>query len=278
MSIMSASPGPLSTCLFLSLSVLAVLVPLLPTASSTGIVNGYCNGVRNLTHLACTIDQLQSHSAIINSLSITAYHLSAAGVVEPCGNHSRGCPFPVDVEQYNARVVREVPGMSVVPLVFDNDGNTVASFRAMWKGGYADSNIELLVNSTVTYNYSGLSMDWEPSCWLQRPSQCSWPTVAESQQYTGFITKLSAAFVAAGRELTVCADHEVCDPYDCEGDDYLKKCAADEWSMAVCNCCAFHTWSVALSSPLTPYSLLPSRERPHPLCTHLCRCSSVVAV
>ena len=225
-----------------SLLLLAVLAVLLPSASSTGVVNGYCNGYGS--NLTCSIANLQSHSGIINSLAISSYHLSPTGLVIPCAKGDRDCPFPGDVEEYNARVAREVPGMLVVPLVFDNDGKTVEQTRAMWSNGYAAANIATLVNRTLQYNYSGLSMDWEPSCWMDQPSKCSWPTVEEAQAYTGFLTNLSAAFVAADRVLTICADHEVCEPdVDCGGDDYIKHCLADEYSMSWCNCCAFHTWS-----------------------------------
>lgn len=228
-----------ASCLLFCLSLIAVQ---LPTTISTGIVNGYCNGWS--ANLSCSLHNLHTHRHAINSLAISSYHLSPAGLIVPCSADSGDCPFPTDVEQYNARVVHELPSLSVVPLVFDNDGKTVEQTRAMWSNGHADTNIALLVNRTLTYNYTGLSMDWEPSCWQQRPSQCNWPTVAESQAYTGFLTRLSAAFVAVDRVLTVCADHEVCLPdVDCGGDDYIKHCMADEYSMSWCNCCAFQTWS-----------------------------------
>ena len=232
--------------LALALVLLTVLAALLPTAASTGIVNGYCTGYN--ANLSCSLDRLQSDVSIINSLSTSAYHLSADGLIVPCATDSYDCPFPIDVEAYNARVVSEVPGMLVVPLVFDNDGKTVEQTRAMWSNDYAAANIATLLNRTLTYNYSGLSMDWEPSCWKHKPSECSWPTVAESQQYTTFLTKLSAVFVANDRVLTICADHEVCLPdVDCGGDDYIAHCLADEYSMSWCNCCAFQTWSTHTS-------------------------------
>ena len=223
------------------LSVVLSLLALLPAASAAGVVNGYCNGYsKNLT---CSLDNLRSHSSYINSLAVSSYHLSKAGLVIPCADGDYNCPFPGDVEAYNARVVREVPGVLVVPLVFDNDGLTVEQTRAMWAGGHAAENIQRLVNATLRYNYSGLSMDWEPSCWEDQPSDCSWPTVEEANAYTQFLSNLSDAFVANDRVLTVCADHEMCLPdVDCGGDDYIKHCLANEYSMSWCNCCAFQTW------------------------------------
>ena len=252
------------------LLALALVAALLPAASSSGIVNGYCNGYS--TNLTCSIPNLLSQRSIINSLAISSYHLSPAGLIIPCSPDNPDCPFPVDVEAYNAQVTREVPGLLVVPLVFDNDGKTVEQTRAMWAGGHGDANIQLLVNRTLAYNYSGLSMDWEPSCWMDQPSQCSWPTVEEAQAYTGWLTQLSAAFVAAERVLTVCADHEVCEPtVDCGGDDYIQHCLADEYSMEWCNCCAFQTWSahhrtrrpaLALSAAVSVWTASPHSVRP----------------
>ena len=275
LSAMSAMTGPQAfafACLF---PLLPLLAALLPTASSAGIVNGYCNGWN--ANLSCSLDNLLATTSIINSLAISSYHLSDDGLVIPCAKGSPDCAFPMDVEQYNARVVREVPGMLVVPLVFDNDGKTVAQTRAMWSNGYADTNIATLVNRTLAFNYSGLSMDWEPSCWMKKPSQCNWPTVEEAQQYTGFLTKLSSAFVAVDRVLTVCADHEECEPdVDCGGDDYIQHCAADEYSMSWCNCCAFHTWSAThpLQRPL--HRLHEQGLSTH--CAWLCWLVAVVAV
>ena len=236
-------PWRLAACIVLASTL--VLMVLLPTTSATGIVNGYCNGGSNASTLACSFQTLQSTTPIINSLSIASYHLSSAGLIQPCSLHTPTCPFPGDVEQFNARVVKEIPGMAeVVPLVFDNDGNTISSIRAMWgNDGYEKLNIDTLVNVTLFYNYTGLSIDWEPSCWLHKPSLCTWPSLAEARRYTGFIARLSEAFSGVDRVLTVCADHEVCE-YDCGGDGYLKQCAADVWSMAQCNCCAFQTWYV----------------------------------
>ena len=212
-------------------------------AAVRGVVNGYCEGGSRRQQLGCSLESIRANASFINSLSITSYHLNDNGSIETCSPSTPLCPFPGDVEAFNAAVMSELEGaVQVTPLVFDNDGDTVRAFRAMQAANLSDANIRALVSAAVRYNYTGLSMDWEPSCWQKKASLCQWPTVEEAEAYAVFLSSLASALAAVSLPLTVCADHEVCDPYSCGGDDYIQHCLNDEWDMAVCNCCAFQTW------------------------------------
>lgn len=215
-----------------------------------GVVNGYCEGGGRHGQLACSLDSIRASSAYINSLSITSYRLNINGSIQPCSNSTPECPFPGDVEAFNSAVMSELEGaVQVTPLVFDNDGETISAFRAMQAANLSAANIQALVSAAVQYNYTGLSMDWEPSCWQKKPSLCQWPTVEESVAYAAFVDSLAAALDAVQLPLTVCADHEICDPYQCEGDGYIAHCLADEWSMEVCTSCAPASLPLAAIAP-----------------------------
>ena len=237
----------LVTALFLlcssSLSLLIAddVVPTPPAAASRGVVNGYCTGTGS-ADVPCSLDAIASYSSAINSVSIASYKLSPVGVIEPCNATTSGCLWHDDVEAFNSDIVaRFNHTVQVTPLVFDNDGDTVAAFRAMLAHNRTQQNIDALVAATVRHGYNGISMDWEPSCWLDAPSKCAWPTVEEAQAYAAFLARLGDAMHVKGLPLTVCADHEVC-TVPCDGDAYLAHCTVDEWSMAQCNCCAFQAW------------------------------------
>ena len=244
-----------------------VLLPLTsaspPLAAPPGVINGYCAGTSTVD--PCPLDIVSSTSSLINSVSVTSYKLATTGLLEPCAQQTPGCAYPGDVEAFNRNLTRLANASVLVnPLVFDNDGNTIASFRAMLNHSHAQANIDYLVQAAVRLGYAGVSMDWEPSCWEARPSRCAWPTVAEADAYLAFLTRLAHALHAQRLPLTVCADHEVCN-VPCNGDAYLQPCANDTWSMAQCNCCAFQAWFPAPAlcrSPVDVISVMDTYEAP----------------
>ena len=208
-----------------------------PTATR-GVVNGYCTG--STTVDPCPLSVLSNYSSIINAVSINSYKISDAGHLEPCSPDTPGCTWAPDVEEYNRNItlLPLSPPMQVIPLVFDNDGNTIKGFRAMMAGNLSGANIAYLTAAAVKFNYSAINMDWEPSCWQSKPSQCQWPTPAEAMAYVDFLRQLAQSLHSVGRPLTVCANHDECG--NCAG--YDKLCSSDQMSMGSCNCCAFQTW------------------------------------
>ena len=224
---------------YLALSLVLLLALTFTPVLSGGIVNGYCTGTA--TDDPCPLSLLSNHSSIINSVSIASYKISNAGLVEPCNKTTPGCTFTVDVESYNHNISLLTPPLRTLPLIFDNDGNTIHAFRSMLASNLSSTNIAYIVKAAVTYGYSGISMDWEPSCWASKPSQCEWPSIAESAAYTAYLVELASALHAVHLPLTVCADVEQCGSA-CKGDAYIAACLNDELSMGTCNCCAFSTW------------------------------------
>ena len=230
--------NPLSYLVALLLLLVTLSSAASPLAPPHGIVNGYCTGTT--TADPCPLDVVASSTSLINSISVASYRLASTGLLQPCSTRTPTCAFPVDVEEFNHNLTTLTnTSLLVTPLVFDNDGATVASFRAMLNQSHSQANIDYLTGAAVRLGYSGVSMDWEPSCWEKEPGECEWPTVAEAGAYVDWLTQLSHAMTAKGLPLTVCADHEVC-AVQCEGDGYLQHCGANaSWTMAQCNCCAF---------------------------------------
>ena len=224
--------------LHLAAILLLVALALVTPVLSKGLVNGYCTG--SATSDPCPLSLIANHSSIINSISIATYKLSNYGQVEACNHTTYGCTFAVDVEEANHNISLLQPAVAVLPLVFDNDGYTVLAFRAMLASNSSAANIKRLVQAAVSRGYSGISMDWEPSCWSQKPSECQWPTIVESNAYLAYLVDLATALHAVHLPLTVCADVER--SCQCDGDAYVDKCLADQLPMATCNCCAFQTW------------------------------------
>ena len=117
-----------------------VLLPLTsafsPLAAPPGVINDYCAGTSTID--PCPLDVVSSTSSLINSVSVTSYKLAPTGLLEPCAQHTPGCAYPSDVEAFNRNLTRLANASVLVnPLVFDNDGNTIALFRAMLNHSHA---------------------------------------------------------------------------------------------------------------------------------------------
>ena len=213
--------------------------PTPPTTATRGLVNGYCTG--STTVDPCPLSTLSTYSSVINSVSINSYKISDDGHLETCNPNTPGCTWAADVEEYNRNItlLPVTPPLQVMPLVYDNDGNTIKGFRAMIAGNLSVTNIDFLTQAAVKFNFSAISMDWEPSCWASKASECQWPTAAEALVYVQFLRQLAISLHSVKKTLTVCANHDTCGTC---GDEYVKSCGNDQWSVGQCNCCAFQTW------------------------------------
>eukprot|EP01119_Soliformovum_irregulare_P021284 TRINITY_DN7057_c0_g1_i1.p1 TRINITY_DN7057_c0_g1~~TRINITY_DN7057_c0_g1_i1.p1 ORF type:complete len:331 (+),score=56.79 TRINITY_DN7057_c0_g1_i1:16-1008(+) len=201
-----------------------------------GIVNSYCGGS------ACPLSIIQQDRKLINSVSVLSYRLNSSGLIEACSATTQSCTFDGIVQEFNKNIHVTTQGeVRVVPLIFNNDGTTIANFRTMIKQKTSQNVIDYITNEAKMYGYNAISMDWEPSCWDKDVTKCLFPSFQDAGMYNTFLQRLGSSLKKIGVPLVVCADHETC-TIQCNGDRYLERCKTGNATWAECNCCAFQTW------------------------------------